>query len=67
MKQIILNSFFFFFQITLFAQSSNSLEKNKYLLDGKSFNYQYQSGEAIDISLAASELNYKWIAGRNTG
>lgn len=52
---------------SVFSQNASSLEKEEHLLNGISFTYQYQTGSAIDISFAAGQLTYQWIAGRNAG
>ena len=54
--------------LPLFAQDSGyGLEDTEHLLDGYSFNYQYQSGRAIHILFKDGELTYQWIAGANAG
>ncbi|WP_120752635.1 hypothetical protein [Aquimarina sp. BL5] len=55
------------FSLFSFSQTSNSLDKEEYLLDGYNFTYQYQTGAAVDISFNGRKLTYQWIAGRNAG
>ena len=55
------------FLITSFLQSNGQkiqLEDPEHLLDGYSFTYQYQSGDAIYIEFNDGELTYQWIEGR---
>ena len=40
------------------------LDQPEHLLDGYSFTYQYQNGEAIHITFDDGKLTYKWIEGR---
>lgn len=48
------------------AQIENhNLGKSEQLLEGLSFNYQYQNQTAIHIAFVDKKLKYKWILGPN--
>jgi hypothetical protein len=59
---------------TCFAQNVTSTDTVKYqfgepehLLDGYSFNYQYQTGNAIHMEFYEGKGKYEWITGPRNG
>ena len=69
MRQSIFSIFFLLvLNAFSFGQAGNyNLGEPEQLLDGISFNYQYQSGNAIHIEFKDQLLTYQWIAGPNKG
>ncbi len=67
MKRFIASSFLFLIACYSAYSQNYKLEQPEHLLDGYSFNYQYQTGSAIFIEFNSGKLTYQWIAGPSQG
>jgi len=66
MKKYFLPLLLLLFNTNINAQNEKyNLGVSEQLLEGLSFNYQYQNQTAIHIDFMNEKLTYKWILGRN--